>query len=134
MTGASAASALVPGARCATHGQRAATGVCGRCGDYLCGSCGQRVGERLYCIACAQRSTSEHSRRSLHALLLGLVGVHGVFVLAPVALTLATLELGAIRAGEAPVGGAGFARAGVLLGSLGIAMPVSALLAWLAMR
>jgi hypothetical protein len=124
------ASALQAGARCAKHSARAATGVCARCGDYLCGACGRRVAERLYCDACAQRLVGEHSKRSVHALVLGLLGMHGLFFLAPVALVLSGLELGAIRSGEAPLGGRGLARAGLVLGTCGIAIPVSALLLW----
>src|SRR5262245_34415577 len=94
----SAAAALQPGARCAAHAARAATGVCSRCGDYLCGLCGKRVSERLHCPRCAERVLREHSPRAVRAFVLGLCGVHGLFVLAPIALALAVAELGAIRA------------------------------------
>jgi len=130
----SAASALLPGARCAKHGNRAATGVCTRCGDYLCGGCGRRVAERLYCGGCAERITIEHSRRAVYALVFGLCGVHGLFPFAPAALVLAGLELGAIRAGEAPPGGTGIARAALWLGLCGVVMPLSAALVWMAAR
>jgi hypothetical protein len=128
-----AASALLPGARCARH-DRPATGVCGRCGDYLCGGCGRRVAERLYCMACAERITSEHSPRAVHAFVLGLLGVVGLFFLAPAAVVLASMELTAIRGGEAPLGGRGLARAGLLFGAIGVAMVASGALLWLAMR
>jgi hypothetical protein len=121
---------LQPGARCAAHQARPATGVCARCGDYLCGACGRRIGDRLHCGTCAERVTREHSRRALRAFVFGLCGVHGLFPLAPVALALAAAELSAIRAGEAPVGGSGFARAGLVLGIAGVLMPVSAALVW----
>jgi hypothetical protein len=134
MTEVSPAGALLPGAVCAKHAERAATGVCGRCGDYVCGACGRATGERLYCEGCAQRFTHGHSKRAVHALVLGLLGVHGLFVLAPVALTLASLELSAIRSGEAPLGGTGLARAGLALGACGIAIPISVLLVWLGTR
>lgn len=130
----SRSSALQAGARCAKHAARAATGVCARCGDYLCGLCGRRVAERLYCQPCSERLTGEHSKRSVHALVLGLLGVHGLFFLAPIALVLSGLELGAIRAGEAPLGGRGLARAGLALGTFGIAIPISILLVWWAAR
>lgn len=129
----SAASALMPGARCARH-DRPATGVCGRCGDYLCGGCGRRVGERLYCSACADRITTEHGSRAVTAFVLGLLGVIGLFFLAPAALVLASMELTAIRAGESPLGGRGLARAGLLLGACGSAMLASGALLWLGMR
>lgn len=129
----SAASALLPGARCAKH-DRPATGVCGRCGDYLCGGCGRRVAERLYCTACAERLTTEHSSRAATAFVLGLLGVVGLFFLAPAALVLASMELTAIRGGEAPLGGRGLARAGLLLGGCGIAMVASGALLWLGLR
>ena len=69
----SAASALLPGAKCRTHAQRPATGVCARCGDYLCGLCGARVGMRLHCTGCARRTIGEHSPRAVYALVIGLV-------------------------------------------------------------
>lgn len=134
MTEASPGSSLLPGARCAKHAARAATGVCGRCGDYVCAGCGTRSGERLFCEGCAERVTNEHSKRAVHAFVLGLLGVHGLFLLAPVALTLSSLELSAIRSGEAPLGGAGLARAGLALGACGIAIPISVLLVWIATR
>jgi hypothetical protein len=134
MTEASPAGSLSPGAVCAKHAARAATGVCGRCGDFVCEACGRPSGERLYCEGCAERVASEHGKRAVHAFLLGLLGVHGLFVLSPVALTLALLELSAIRSGDAPLGGAGLARAGLALGACGIAIPISVLLAWVATR
>jgi hypothetical protein len=126
----SVASALQAGARCAAHGERAATGVCSRCGDYLCGACSQRVGERLSCARCAERVVREHSPRSIRAFVLGLCGVHGLFFLAPVALVLALTELSAISAGAAPVGGIGFARGGLVLGAIGLLMPIGFGLVW----
>jgi hypothetical protein len=51
-------------------------------------------------------------------------------VFAPVALALGISELSAIAAGEAPVGGTGFARAGLLLGAVGMLMPVGVGLVW----
>lgn len=125
------ASPLLPGARCASH-DRPATGLCARCGDYLCGACGLRVDDRLYCRGCATRLTAEHSRRATYALVTGLLAMHGVFPLAPVALVLGGSELAAIRAGEAPLGGRLIARAGLVLGACGLAIPVSVLLLWFA--
>ena len=58
--------------------------------------------------------------------------MHGVFPLAPVALVLGGSELAAIRAGEAPLGGRLIARAGLVLGACGLAIPVSVLLLWFA--
>jgi hypothetical protein len=106
--------------------------VCGRCGDYLCGACGRRVGERLYCADCATRLTAEHSPRSTHAFVLSLLSIHGLFPLAPVALVLASLELAAIRAGQAPLGGRILAYAGLIFASSALAMPITALLVWAA--
>ena len=129
-----AASALVPGARCAMHAERPATGTCARCGDYLCGLCGRRVGPRLHCQGCAERVSREHSRRAATAFVLGLLGVHGLFLLAPAAFALASLELQAIAAGAAPVGGRGLARTALALGACGVCIPLSAALIWFATR
>ena len=134
MSAGATAGSLLSGARCARHASRVATGMCARCGDYVCGACGRRAGERLFCEGCADRTRVEHSPRAARCLLLGLLSVHGLFVLAPVALALSLLELEAIKAGQAPLGGAVLARAGVWLGASGIALPVSALLLWTALR
>jgi hypothetical protein len=129
----SAASALMPGARCAKH-DRPATGLCARCGDYLCGGCGRSVAERLYCAVCAQRLTTQHGERAVYALVLGMLGVTGLFFLAPAAIVLGGMELTAIRSGEAPLGGRGLARAGLWLGVCGLAMVTSGGLLWLTTR
>jgi hypothetical protein len=131
MSSSQAASALLPGARCASH-DRPATGLCSRCGDYLCGACGRRVGARLCCGACAGRLREEHSGRSVLAAVLGMLGVLGLLFLSPVALVVASAELRAIRAGQAPLGGLGLARAGLIFGGCGLAMAASAVAVWLA--
>ena len=124
----SAARALTPGARCARHGERGATGVCHRCGDYLCGLCAKRSEGRLSCEVCAERLTRGHGARAARALVLGLLGVHGLFFLSPVAAVLGAIELRAIRDGDSPVGGRGPARAALALGICGVLMPVSILI------
>jgi hypothetical protein len=88
----------------------------------------------LYCGGCATRLTAEHSQRAAYALVTGLLSMHGLFLLAPVALVLGGAELAAIRAGEAPIGGRLIARAGLVLGVCGLAIPISALLIWAASR
>lgn len=131
----SAASALLPGAKCRVHTQRAATGVCARCGDYLCGLCGKRVADRLHCQRCAERTLGDHSRRSVYALALGLCCVlPPLYFLSPVALVVSVLELSAINDGSAPLGGRGAARVGLITALIGLAMPMSAALAYLATR
>jgi hypothetical protein len=127
-----AASALLPGAKCATHAQRPATGVCTRCGDYLCGGCGRRVGARLYCPPCGERVKQEHGPRAVRSLWMGLLSMHGVVVLAPFAIVFGVLELGDIRDGRAPVGGLWLARVGLYAGILGLVIPLSFVLAWFA--
>lgn len=134
MSAESTAGSLLTGARCARHASRVATGMCARCGDYVCGACGRRAGERLFCEGCAERTRIEHSPRAVRGFVLGLLGVHGLFVLAPVALVLSLLELAAIKSGHAPLGGNAFARAGVWLGVSGIALPLSALVLWAVLR
>lgn len=126
-------SALSPGARCGAHG-RPATGVCGRCGDYLCGGCGRRVDARLFCERCARRLATEHSRRSVYALVFGLLGAAGLFFLAPVAIVVSSVELHAIRDGEAPLGGRGLARAGLASGVGAMAMAASLATLWVALH
>lgn len=119
--------ALAPGALCARHPERAATGRCHACGTHLCGLCARRLADRLYCEACADRTTRGHGSRAARAFVLGVLGVHGLFFLGPIAAVLGALELAAIRAGRSPVGGRGIARAALALGLCGIAMPVSIL-------
>lgn len=71
--------------------------------------------------------TSGHGPRAARALVLGLVGVHGLFFVSPIAVVLAAIELAAIRDGRSPLGGRGAARAGLVLGLCGIAIPISVL-------
>ncbi|MDH5670856.1 MAG: hypothetical protein OEZ06_01845 [Myxococcales bacterium] len=123
---------LPAGARCPRHPERGATGVCFRCGDYLCGACAARVQERLHCPGCASRVRDEHSPRSSRVLVFGLMSAHGIFVLAPFAVVMGLLELQAIAAGDAPLGGLWLTRAGVWLGLCGVAMPAVFLAAYLA--
>ena len=47
--------------------------------------------------------------------MLGIAGIHGLFFLSPIAAVLGFAELGAIRQGQSPTGGLGFARAGALI-------------------
>lgn len=129
---ARSARALAPGTHCAQHVDRVAMGMCHRCGAYLCGLCAKGLADRTFCEACAERLTTGHGPRAARALVLGLLGVHGLFFLAPVAAVLAAIELTAIRDGQSPVGGRGPARAGLALGLCGIAMPVSVLVVVLA--
>ena len=71
--------------------------------------------------------TSGHGPRAARALVLGLLGVHGLFFLSPIAAVLGAIELSAIRDGQSPVGGRGAARAALVLGLCGIAIPISVL-------
>lgn len=134
MSARAAAQALSPGARCATHAERGATGLCHRCGDYLCGLCSKRLSGRLFCGKCAERLTEGHAPRASRAFVLGLLGVNFLFFLAPVATVLAAQELRAIRAGESPLGGRGVALAALWLGLAGIAMALSAAAVFVATR
>ena len=43
----------IDGEICAVH-EQPATGICGRCGNFLCASCGP-VGEAMLCESCADR-------------------------------------------------------------------------------
>lgn len=40
---------------CGEHEDRAALGVCARCGTYLCAACGYSVGGQILCIRCHAR-------------------------------------------------------------------------------
>lgn len=87
------------------------------------------------CGRCAERTLDEHSPRSVYALVLGLLAVvPPLHILAPIGLVLSLLELFAIRDRAAPLGGRGLARVGLIGSVLGIAMPMSAVLAYLATR
>jgi hypothetical protein len=125
MSARAAAQALTPGARCATHAERGATGLCHRCGDYLCGLCAKRLEGRLFCAGCAERLTGGHAPRAARALVFGILGVNFLFFLSPVALILGAQELRAIAAGESPLGGRGIALLALWLGIAGIAMAAS---------
>ena len=114
--------------------ERGATGLCHRCGDYVCGLCAKRLADHLFCGSCAERLTGGHAPRASRALVLGLLGVNFLFFLAPVATVLAAQELRAIRDGESPLGGRGVALAALWLGLAGIAMALSAAAVFVATR
>lgn len=71
---------------------------------------------RLACLARPEARLTP-SPRAKRALVLGLVGLHGVVVLLPVAAWLARAELRAIEAGDAPPAGRPWAQ-GALAASL----------------
>lgn len=133
MSQAQRTSALLPGARCGRHA-RPATGVCARCGDYLCGACGCRVEARLFCEGCAERVATGYSRRAVYALVFGMLAAVGLVFFAPVALVAASMELRAIRDGDAPLGGRGLSHVGLAFGLSGMAMAASLAAVWIALH
>lgn len=109
--------AVVAIATCAEHG-REALGPCGRCGNFVCASCGTTYGHQVLCAACLERVgySAPHSPRSVVAVVLGLLSVAGLLPLGVVALLLGYAELRDIRNGSRPGGGRWFAQAAVLFG------------------
>ncbi|MFZ5439747.1 MAG: hypothetical protein ACOZQL_07045 [Myxococcota bacterium] len=96
-------------ARCFFH-DVSATGVCARCGRFGCAAC--LSAPEGWCADCLGRDEVRltPSRRAKQALLLALLGLHGVLVVLPVAWWLAARELESITAGTAPSAGRPWAQ------------------------
>lgn len=114
---------------CAAHGTPAAA-VCARCGRFACGAC---LGAEGLCTECLARPEvrlrpSPEARR---ALLMALLGFHGVVVLLPVAAWLARAELEAIARGTAPPPGKPWAQGALVLALVGMVGWFVVLVAWL---
>jgi len=92
-------------ARCAVH-DAPSTGVCARCGRFGCAEC-LATGETPWCRECLDRSEERLriSARAKQALVLALLGFHGLLPALPVALRLARRELADIDAQQAPPAG-----------------------------
>ena len=106
--------------RCAVH-DVAATGVCGRCGRFGCGTCLSTDGWCAECLSrpLARLTPSPEARR---ALWLALLGLHGVVVLLPIAAWSARRELNAITAGRAPMAGKPWAQGALAVSMLGVVL------------
>jgi len=108
-----------PGPRCASHPAADAVHTCQRCGRFACAACARTESGVVLCLACLARPEARltPSPRAKRALAMGLVGLHGVVVLLPIAAWLARAELRAIEAGDAPPAGKPWAQ-GALAASI----------------
>lgn len=94
---------------CAVHAGVEAVVTCERCGAFACAECmhlTDTVPSQTLCTACFQRFFGEKaSGRAVLALVLGIIGISGCFILGLPTLWLASVELAAIERGEAPAKG-----------------------------
>jgi hypothetical protein len=112
---------------CASHADIRAVATCARCGTFVCAECREFYDYQPLCKRCypARSHSLPASSRAKWALVLGLLGLLVVVIpFGVVAVILAHGELAAIKSGEAPAGGLGYARAGALLGWLANVMLV----------
>jgi hypothetical protein len=119
----------IAGATCAEHAGLRALGACGRCGVFVCGSCGTLHDYRILCRQCLSRVSYSlpHTTRSVVAVVFGLLSLVGLLPLGIIALALGYGELRDIREGRRPAGGRWFAQAAVLFGWIALAMLTLAL-------
>ncbi len=96
-------------APCPSHPDRPADGTCSRCGTFLCEKCRKWQVGRMLCLRCHTVALGEKpSQRATLALIFATVGFCG-FLPGVVALVLGYQELAAIKRGESPASGHGWA-------------------------
>ncbi len=96
-------------APCPNHPQVPADGTCSRCGTFLCEKCRKWQAGRMLCLRCHTVALGEKpSQRATLALVFATLGFVG-FLPGVVALVLGYQELAAIRRGESPGSGHGWA-------------------------
>jgi hypothetical protein len=111
---------------CATHPEQLSVAPCRRCGASTCVSCLALSGARGWCRACEERSRlGPASTRAMVSGVLGGVGLCCTFLPGLIGLTIGYAELRSIERGDAPRAGREWARAGVVLGWMNVAMAVA---------
>lgn len=120
---------IAEGIRCAAHPAATATATCGRCGAFTCADCPSSPFYKDHCPSCTARMVNPASSRAMVALAVGglslacycpVIGFGGV--------VLGNAELAAINRGEAPEAGRTYARAGMIMGWIGVGLTVAILL------
>ena len=106
---------------CVEH-QVAATAVCTRCGRFGCGACLSSVNAEPWCGECLARPEARltPSPEAKRALLVALLGLHGLVVLLPVAAWLARRELDRITARAAPEAGRPWVHSALAISLFGL--------------
>lgn len=107
------------GARCPAHPDASAVGACRRCGTFVCDTCRTFYDYQPLCPSCYARCSHSlpSSPRARWSLILAVIALFVVVIpLGFPAVVMAQGELAAIAQGQAPAGGAGYARAAALLG------------------
>lgn len=111
-------------ALCPLHPESLADGTCSRCGTFVCERCRKWQVGRMLCLRCHTVAIGEKpSTRATVALVFATLGFCG-FVPGIVGLVLGHLELGAIRRGESPGSGEGWAVLARNVGWFHVAMLV----------
>ncbi len=112
---------------CSFHPEQSERAPCNRCGSFTCVSCLALSGARGWCRACEERSLlGSASTRAVCSGVLGGVGLCCAFLPGVLGLVLGYMELQRIERGDAPRAGLYWARAGVVLGWMNVAMAVVA--------
>ena len=113
-------------APCSWHPAQVAGVPCRRCGALSCVACLALSGARGWCRACDEYSRlGAASRRAVASGLLGGIGLCAAFVPGLLGLALGYAELRSIERGDAPRSGREWARAGVVLGWMNLAVAVA---------
>ena len=111
-------------ALCPLHPESRADGTCSRCGTFVCERCRKWQVGRMLCLRCHTVALGEKpSTRATVALVFATLGFCG-FVPGIVGLVLGYRELGAIRRGESPGSGEGWAVLARNVGWFHVAMLV----------
>lgn len=107
---------------CGKHPADPAVATCVRCGRFVCERCLEPAARRS-CLECADREQSAGAASPL-AVISGVLGILSICTFVPgiAAVALGAFELRRIRSGSAPLGGRGWAQAGVVLGGVALGL------------
>lgn len=105
-------------ALCAAHPDVPATGVCRRCGGFLCAGCSRPYQQDVMCGDCYARLwfAPEVSKLAWAAFWLSILGMVAFLVPGVFAWMVAEVELRRIARGESPPGGKTFAQSARIVG------------------
>ncbi len=119
------------GALCGEHPEVAATGICDRCGRFLCHDCTREKPRGVFCPPCGARflSNIDASWSAIAAVILSFASL-GCSPLGVVAILFALKDLAFIRMGKAPPGGLKLDLIALGLGAAGLLIGVAILSGW----
>ena len=114
-------------ARCPTHPEVSARGVCARCGTFVCIDCSVTREGGLFCIRCEARTLRDASWLAIASAIVGFLSI-GCGPLGVVAIGLGGADVVRVKLGAAPKDSLKLDALGIGLGRVGLAL--GAAIAW----